>query len=553
MSSISAQQFHIQSPIDFPIFLSGNFGELRSTHFHAGIDIKTNGETGKTIRAIEQGYVSRVKIQTGGYGHAIYITHPNGYTSVYGHLNAFYPKLENYVRNQQYLRKSFEVDLYLKSDQFLVGKGEMIGISGNTGQSGGPHLHLEIRDANQVPLNGLKYGLPIEDTIPPQLKNLVVYNDIDQNTFMWKEKKIIPLRKINGSYSIDNPVDYEGFVAFGIEGYDYLNGSSNRCGIYSIDLFIDSSLYFAMQIDKFSFGETKYIKSYCDYEEKIVNSKSVHRLFIEPNNKLSIYKTPYNSGLYTACNSTTSKVKMVTTDVYGNISKIYFTILKKGNGSTETSIPENVAEIDFSKDFKFEGDDYKFEILSNSLFANKKMEYASYPSGQGFYSEFHIFGNENIPMAKFPKLKLKLTKSVEKINPEKLIIARFDTSGKISSEGGAYNSGWVSANVTGFGKYAIVADTIKPEIKIVSFKNNGWYAANDMLLFKISDELSGIKTYNGYIDGSWVLFEYDAKADNLFYKIDPERITKSKNPHELKLFIMDERNNVNSFTGKFYY
>lgn len=551
--AVFSQQFHIQSPVDFPIFLSGNFGELRSTHFHAGIDIKTYGEVGKKIRSIEKGYVSRVRIQAGGYGHAVYITHPNGYTSVYGHLNEFYPELEAFTKKHQYAKKSFEVDIYPEKDQFIVSRGQFIGLSGNTGRSGGPHLHLEIRDENQVPLNGLKFGLPIADSTRPVFKNLAVYNNINGNTFETKQKMILPVTLKNGVFRPAGSVEYTGNIAFGVEVYDFLDGSANQCGVYQLQLFIDNELLFESTIDKISYNETSYIRSYCDYGEKLYSGKSIHRLFIEPNNRLSVYTPLFANGLYSSDTNKVADVNIVAIDVYGNKSVLAFKLIKSAAEPSSVPFDSSLTFVNYKTAFTFENEIYRFHIPSDALFSNKFVSCRIQASAKDYLSDFFMVGNELTPVNKYPKLSLKIPELSKNFDVQKMLVVRVDTTGKKISEGGRFESGWIVANVNGFGKYAIAIDTVKPVIEPVSFRTNSWYTTNDILSFRISDELSGIKTYNGYINEKWVLFEYDEKTKTLFYKIDSERLTRSKTAHELKLFVMDERNNVQNFSGKFYY
>lgn len=549
---LSAQHFSFQSPVDIPVFLSGNFGELRGTHFHSGIDIKTQGEIGKNIRTIEKGYVSRIKIKSGGYGHAIYITHPNGFTSVYGHLSSFFIEMENWVKEQQYKKKSFEIDLSLSKDQFPVEKGQIIALSGSTGHSSGPHLHFEIRNSNEVPLNVLQFELPVKDSISPVFRNLVVYNGFDLNTYTHSTKQIIPVYSKSNQYKIKNPVIARGNVAFGVEIYDFLNGSSNKCGVYTLDFYIEDRKSFAMKIDKVSFGESRYTRSYCDYAEKKLHGKSVHRLLIEPNNKLSIYDRKFNNSIIIPDDSSNYNCKVVATDVYGNVSELFFEVISEQKDDNKKKL-NNAFLADYKTENTVQNDSMKFVLAKGGIYSNKFIHIKTEQTNDDFYSSQFTIGDQLYPTHKYPVLSLRITKNMNNIQPEKLIIARYDTSGKVISEGGRWYNGWISAKVDGFGCYAVIADTILPSIRPISFKNKGWYAAGDKLVFKISDDLSGIKTYNGYIDDKWALFEYDAKSDNLFYILDADRIEKTGELHDLKIYVMDERNNVQSYKGSFYY
>lgn len=551
-TTLHAQHFNFQPPVDIPILLSGNFGELRGTHFHSGIDIKTQGEIGKKILAIEKGYVSRVKIKSGGYGHAIYIKHPNGYTSVYGHLSSFFDDLEEWIKEQQYNKKSFEIDQYFSKDRFPVEKGQVIALSGSTGRSSGPHLHFEIRNQNEVPLNVLQYKLPVKDTISPVFRNLIVYNGFDLNTYTHSSKEILPIYSNSSQYSIRKPIVINGNTAFGVEIYDFLNGSANKCGVYSLDFFIDSQKVYSMKIDKVSFGESRYTRSHCDYAEKKFKGKSVHRLLIEPNNKLSIYDRKYNHSILLASDSSVHNCKVIAADVYGNVSELLFQVI-----SEKVEINSNKNSNGYLANYKTENvlqnDSLKFVIPNGGLYSSKHIQIQVDQTDKNYYTSQFIIGDPNYPIHKYPKLSLKVTKNMNHIQPEKLLIARYEKSGKVVNEGGRWQNGWVSAKVDGFGKYAVIADTTMPTISAISFKHKGWYGAGDKLVFKIADDLSGIKTYNGYIDDKWVLFEYDAKSNNLFYIIDEKRLNKTNGIHELKIYVMDERNNVQSFKGSFFF
>ncbi len=236
----STSLFH--PPLKIPMYLSGNFGEIRSDHFHSGIDIKTQGSTGHHVFAIESGYVSRIKVQANGYGKSIYLAHPDGHTSVYGHLDRYREDVEAYVKEQQYRRKSHQLDLYLEPGDFKVEKGAFIAYSGNSGGSMGPHLHFEIRTANQHPTNVLEYGFPIKDNIAPRFKGLYIY-PLEKNARVngSSEKQFFELVIDQGIYTIPwgTRIEVEGKIGIGVEVYDYLNGASNRCGVYTLEGFVE--------------------------------------------------------------------------------------------------------------------------------------------------------------------------------------------------------------------------------------------------------------------------------------------------------------------------
>jgi len=548
--------FHM--PLSIPLLLSGNFGEVRSTHFHTGIDIKTQQEAGKKIYAIHDGYISRIKIQSGAYGKSLYVTHPTGYVSVYGHLSKFMPELENFIKEYQYERKSFEIDFYPEADKYPVETGQIIALSGNTGRSSGPHLHFEIRNAgNQNPLNVLKFNFDIKDNIKPVIYNVVVYPaDKFSQVNNANKKLIIPVAGANGLYKIQNKnsIYVSGKIGFGIETFDYLNGSRNKCAVYSIELFIKDSLTYSHQIDELSFKELRYVNSHTDYEEKKMNTRIIHKLFLEPNNKLSIYKNLINRGIYKFEDDTLIEIKIIVRDVYRNASQLSFSVKSK-----KQNIPVNKIKYDtnYVKPFfyylpnKYETDELKISLPKDALYDNIEFTYYRITDNDTGYSDIHFIHNEYTALHKNYSLSIKAKNLPENLQ-EKALIALIDKDSILVSEGGEWYNGFVTTKTGNFGKFKISIDTTAPAINPVNFYNNGSYSGNGELSFKIEDDLSGIKSYNGYIDNKWALFEYDAKNNLISYKLDKSRIATNIK-HKLEIYITDYKDNTGIYKGSFYY
>ena len=548
--------FH--SPLNIPLLLSGNFGEVRSTHFHTGIDLKTQQETGKNIYAVYDGHISRIKIQSGAYGKSLYITHPNGYVSVYGHLSKFMPEIEDYIKEYQYERKSFEVDFYPETDQYIVRTGQIIALSGNTGRSSGPHLHFEIRKAgNQNPLNVLKFNFGIKDNIKPTIFNVVVYPADKFSTVNNDNKKlIIPVTGVNGIYKIQNndSINVSGNIGFGIETFDYINGSNNKCAVYSIELFIRDSLIYMHQIDELSFNELRYVNSHTDYKEKKINERIIHKLFLEPNNKLSIYKNLINRGIYKFENNTIVEIKIIVRDINKNVTQLSFSVKSKKQDSlaSETEYDTNyVKPFFYYMPNKYETDELNISLPKDALYDNINFTYCSIADDNTGFSDIHFIHNEYTALHKNYSLSIK-AKNLPETLQNKALIAFIDKDSVLVSEGGEWEDGFITTKTRTFGKFKISIDTTAPTINPVSFHNNGSYSGNGKLSFKIEDDLSGIKSYNGYIDNKWALFEYDAKSNIISYQFDQSRIS-TNTKHKLEIYITDYKDNTGIYEGTFYY
>jgi hypothetical protein len=543
------------SPLDIPLVLSGNFGELRSNHFHSGLDFKTQGISGHNVFAVESGHVSRINIQPGGYGKALYIDHPNGYTTVYGHVSTFNSRIEKYIKDIQYRRKSHSINIYLKPGELVVGKGEIIALSGNTGSSSGPHLHFEIRrTAGQIPLNGLFFGLPIRDDIPPVITRLAVYPVGDGSHVQNSDAPQIftPLKRENGyTISADRPIRVHGEIGFGIEVYDYLNGAQNRCGIYSIELLLDGRRFFYSEMNEFSFGESRFINAHIDYAQKHHNRISIQRLYKLPYNELSIYKQLENNGLIEILDTVTREIKIMVTDSYGNTSVLEFPLrgtgvqpLMKGKNSFNGKILPYNAPSNFSdRNLKLTFPEYCF-------YEDVHFSYTRTNGKQGLFSDVFHLHRESTPVHKSFGIDISLTGTPEKYH-DQLCLVKVEDDGKLSYAGGKYNNGVLSESLRDFGKYAVAVDTLSPAIRPLNLKHGTDLTQLPGLRFHIEDDLSGIKTYNGYLDGEWILFEYDPKNDLLLHEFD-DRVPILRKNRDLELHIEDAKGNKSIYSMTFF-
>lgn len=546
------QKDYFRSPLDIPSLLSANFGELRTDHFHAGIDFKTQGKIGHKLYACADGYISRIKITSAGYGKTIYINHPNGLTTVYGHMDEFNLQIENYTRQGQYSKQSYEINIFPEAKELPVLKGDVIGLSGNSGYSFGPHLHFEIRKtANNYPINPLFFDFGVVDNVHPKIFSLVVYPQNNSGIIEGSKQKTRYLtRKKNGIYQLSKKDTLEAFgiLGFAIEANDYFNNSHNKCGIYKSTLLVDNEKIFSKKIDGFSFAETRYINSHMDYELNMKKKKKIHKSFIEPNNKLSIYEYVKESGLINFTDTLVHHVKYIVEDVNKNQSILEFFI--KSNPNIENS-PNEINHFDviqFEEAYKLDTGQFNLSIPANALYDSLLFEF-SIDSVSEFLSPIYHVHNMYTPIHKKYSMNFKIDTASLKLNYNKLTICTFNNKNDVISIGGEYKEGVLSAESRYFGAYFISIDTVKPEIIPEKFVADSNLSALSQISFIIKDELSGIKTYNGYIDDQWVLFEYDFKNDRITYRIDDKM--RNQEDHYIHIFIEDNCGNIQEFESNF--
>jgi len=547
----SYPQNYFGSPLDIPLFLAGNFAELRSNHFHAGIDIKTKGVEGKNVLSSANGFVSRIKIRTGGYGKILYIDHPNGYTTAYAHLKKFSSKIDHFVKKEQYNQKSFAIDYYPDSAEIKVSKGEIIALSGNTGGSGGPHLHFEIRETkSEHAMNVLLFNMPIKDKIAPTIKGVRIYPLTNNSTVA---KKPFPTYyktlKSGNKYTLNTIPIVSNKIGFGIETIDKMNGSGNRCGVYKIKLLIDGNLVFQQQTERVPFDESRYINSHTDYDYKKNNSKWIHKSFVDPNNKLSIYKNLERDGTVTFKDDSIHQIKYIVSDVYGNTSELNFKIKSAPEVVfTKKPIGTNfIKRMPYHLHNEFQSKSFLLQIPKGALYKDINFSYDVHPHPKKRWSPIHKVHSDNIPLHKPIDLFIKC-EFPNSVLPSKLIAVRKTSKGKIKIHRGTFSNNYFHFKSKYFGSFYIYHDTAPPIIKALNIYNGKDISKQSKFDFKILDNLSGIKSYDCFIDGKWVLTEYDFKKNRLTHYKHGVIVPGE---HKLKLIVVDEVGNKKEFNCKF--
>ena len=535
-----------RQPLDIsPPALAGSFGEIRGNHFHSGIDFRTNQREGYPVYAVADGYISRLRVQNSGFGQALYINHPNGFTTVYGHLQRFAPKIASIVKNLEYEKKSFEIDEFPDATLIPVHKGEIIAWSGNRGSSGGPHLHFEIRDTKtEETINPQFFGIIIPDNIPPVIHGLYVYR-LNGKTFNENTpKQAIGISGANGNYKTTAPISLTGEVGFGIMVTDRHNGLSGTNGVYSIQLEVDGKKIYTSALERFAFEDSKAINSHIDYPTYLNTKRSIQKSFVDPGNPLKIYSGLVNSGRINFNDGASHQLRYIITDSKGNSSVLPFTV---NAGSAPFAAPVIPAGIiyPYNKVNEFNTDDIKVVFPLRTLYSDLNFTYKKLPKPTGnAWSAIHQIHNKYTPLHIGFDISIKADNLPENLRSKALIVNSNGTS-----QGGFFENGYVKATPKNFGSFYIATDTLAPRIVPVNIAEGKNMAGLSKIFFRISDNLSGIKSFNGYIDGKWALMEFDTKTATLWHSFD-ERTASGK--HTLELVVADMKENTRKYTVTFF-
>lgn len=537
-------QDYFVNPLEIPLVLSGTFGELRTNHFHAGLDIKTQQVEGHKVISSADGYVSRINVSLWGYGNALYITHPNGFTTVYGHLQKFSPEIEAYVRQKQYENESFSIRLYPKANELKVVKGEVIALSGNSGSSGGPHLHYEIRDVKSNILNPLLFGIKIPDHKNPTIQNAFAYSK-NHDSQVNQSANIVQLvftRQYDGDL-LANTIYAHGEIGFGINAYDRLDGALNRNGIYNLEMSVNDEKVFQFTANKFSFDESRFINSYIDYSRLINLKQRVQKCFVEHEmNNLSLYKKLTKDGFIHVKDSLEYTVSITASDFTGNKTRLIIPI--KGRKDSIT-IPKEIHKTEHFFRAK------ETNTIKDSLIT------AYFPKNifyEDFYFEFSNkegmvkLHNSSVPVHKSFRLTFDVSHLTEK-EIKSTYIAMKNRYGKLYYVSTKRKDNTLYTLSKTLGEYTLLTDNYKPTLRSYGFKDGQWLTKFKTLKVKIHDKGSGIKSYRGELDGEWIRMAYNPKNGILTYNFNDKKLTGTL--HNLKVVVTDNVNNSTTFTTTF--
>ena len=534
-----------QSPLGIPLDLSGSFGELRSNHFHSGLDFKTTGKEGLPVYAAGDGYISRIKISTFGYGKAIYITHPNGYTSVYGHLQKANGAIQDYIRKRHYQERSYEIEMYLYPTELPVKKGDIIAYSGNTGGSGGPHLHFEFRDTkSEQIINPMHFGFKkiIKDERKPVIQGVVAY-PID-STIVNNSQKPINIsfsKQADGSY-LSVKVKTNGKVAFGINAYDFCTNGYNKNGLYKVKAYLNGVLQYQYGFDSFAFDESRYINNFIDYERFHEMGQRVQKLFQLNEYPLSVVSGNKKDGIIKVQPNTNYNYKVELYDFHGNkvdlVIPIEFAL-------QETKIAKTVQKTP-----------YYIKAKTESIF--EKNNVSVYVPENAFYNNFYMnfdvsndivtLHDDSVPVHKNITVTFNDVVGLTEEQLSKTYIATLDgyklDYNKTYRKGNSF-----SVKTKTLGKYKLAQDTTPPRIYNVNFVEGKKLTDQKTISVSVTDLHSDIDTYNGYLNGKWILMEYDYKTKKLTHNLDDKIYVEGRN--DLKIVVTDNLQNSTTFESYF--
>ena len=553
--SVSAQYFkgkdypknYFIYPVKARISLAANFGELRTNHYHMGLDCRTDQVVNRHVLAAADGYISRVSIAPFGFGQAIYIQHPNGLTTVYGHLNRFFSDLEKYVKKQQYLQEKWNIDLPLPPGLFPVKQGQFIAYSGSTGGSQGPHVHFEIRDTKtDKVLNELLFGLPIPDNVPPTIVRLAMY-DRTKSTYS-QSPRIFGLRKAGTEYTTSDaiiPVESDK-VSFGISANDKQSGSQNPNGIYEAVIFLDNVPLSGFQLDSIGYDETRYVNANVDYKTHAAGGPYIQHLSRLPGYPVGVYQDINGDGVIQLTDAAIHEVKIVVKDANDNTSVLRFKIRKSSTVSVP-DVPAANSPIEFQPNEVnvFESENLQLYLPVSTLYDSVEFSHSQKISpASDIYSPVHSIFSGLIPSQEFFTVRIKTNKPVpENLQDKMLVRQKWKSKEEVVK---AFRTGdWYSGKFNKFGDFELVADAIPPAIH-VDFHDNANLSRYHTIVVTPVDNNDVINNFRAELDGEWLMFSND-KGKKYIYHFD-EHCGPGK--HELKISVEDEAGNT---TQKIYH
>lgn len=549
--SASGQNYpsnYFRSPLDIPLKLSGTFGELRTNHFHSGLDIRTNSVEGLPVYAAAEGHVSRIKISAYGYGNAIYIDHPNGYTTLYAHLRDFDEPIASWIEQKHYEKKSFELDISLFPNELPVSKGQRIAFSGNTGGSGGPHLHFEVRDTKtEAVINPRHFGFRVADDVAPVIDfvELVPYGATAQIGGSRLPRKIA-LQRANGQYIGQAQPEILGPVYLQVKTWDKHSGNEFRNGVYQIVLRQGNDTLYHYKADRFEFNETRYANAVMDYEARMLNKEQIYRCFKSAGNLLSMLPRNAPTGLIQIPAGETRTYDLLVTDFDGNAAqaKVQMRGAQQAQANLQESTVSNITERVLPQQaWTWQNDEVQLQMPANNLYDTLNFIYKRSVKPYAMFSSVHSIHDASVPVHAFYDLAIRQTGLIDSLRSKTLLVNININKGR-SAFTGKWDGPWFRAKVRGLGDFYLAIDTIAPTIKNVNVRQEGSYSKGQQIRFVLSDNLAGLQSYDLFLGDTWQKAIFDGKTATLSYTFS-QKSPKGNLP--LRLVVKDAVGNTTSF------
>lgn len=539
-------QGYFRYPLDLPPSTAGSFGELRANHFHSGLDFRTNQRIGYPVHAPADGWVSRLRVQFGGFGNAVYITHPNGFTTVYGHLDHFAPELLTLIRQQQYAQHSYVVDFNLVPFQVPVTKNQVFAWSGNTGGSAGPHLHFEIRDTKtQETINAQLFGLTIPDRVPPTISSISIYHLNGRPFSESTLRQAYGVAGAAGNYHLLKPqtFDLSGQIGFGISCVDQNSASPSHNGVFSIQLNVDGKTVYTFAAERFAFDQTHAINAYIDYPNFIRTNGFTQKCFILPGAGITLYPQSINRGLVDFNDDAEHNVEFVVRDIAGNTSRVAIKVKSSVPKDHPVFHPQGTL-FKYNTRNEFNANNVKVIVDPGNLYDDLDFRYSVSAKRPGAFSAVHHIHDNLTPIHDSVEVWIRPDIDLSKYANKALVLNT--ASGACESK---YEDGWVKGKITRFGNYEVRIDTVAPVITPINIRNGANLSKIKAIFLKMRDNMSGCRDFNCKIDNKWVLMERDYKSKILSYTFGPEIGTGK---HTFELTVTDYKDNSTTYTAEFY-